>query len=136
WGSIGLAMIFALGGRDRLGATISPDRNPPYMLMSDGSVRNSYTLRLRNMVGRPRTIAVTIQGLPGGVFWTDSIGREDASRVQRIDVPADQTRTLRAYVLSSSTTVETKFQFVLEAAGESPERVTIDASFVVPGDDR
>ena len=25
--------------------TVSPDRNPPFMLMSDGSVRNSYTLQ-------------------------------------------------------------------------------------------
>jgi polyferredoxin len=31
------------------------DRNPPFMLLSDGSVRNAYTLKLRNMESRPRT---------------------------------------------------------------------------------
>lgn len=132
WGSIGIGMLFMLGARDHLGLTVSPDRNPPYMLMSDGSVRNSYTLRVRNMVGYPRTIAVSLADLPGGVFWTDSIGKDQAAPAQTIEVPADQTRTFRAYVISDTNVGEREFSFVLEAEGDQPERVSAETGFAAP----
>jgi len=132
WGSIGIAMLFMLGARDRLGVTVSPDRNPPYMLMSDGTVRNSFTLRVRNMVGRPRTVSIGLEGLPEGLLWTDSIGKTEAAPTQSIEVPADQTRTIRAYVTSSHLEGGTQFSFRLVADGEEPERVSAEATFVAP----
>ena len=54
WAAIGLVLLFALGTRSHTAISAAPDRNPPYMLMSDGRVSNAYTLKLRNMESRPR----------------------------------------------------------------------------------
>ena len=76
WGGIGLGLLFALGTRNRTGLTIAQDRNPPFMLMSDGSIRNAYTLKLRNMESRPRTMEVAIEGLAR----RGDVDRGDAAR--------------------------------------------------------
>ncbi|MEC7624057.1 MAG: cytochrome c oxidase accessory protein CcoG, partial [Pseudomonadota bacterium] len=79
WAGIGGALLFALGTRSHTELTVAPDRNPPFMLMSDGSVRNSYTLKIRNMESRPRAMEIAVEGLPGALMWTDTINRDEAS---------------------------------------------------------
>ena len=92
WGAIGAGLLFALGTRTHTDLTVSPDRNPPFMLLKDGSVRNAYTLRLRNMEARPRDMEVALMGLPqGAVMWTDAVARENAAPKQMIAVPANET---------------------------------------------
>ena len=104
WGGIGAALLFALGTRSHTDLTVSPDRNPPFMLLSDGSVRNSYTLKLRNMESRPREMEVSVEGLPGARMWTDTINAREAAPSITFNVPADQIRTVRAYVMAPSDT--------------------------------
>ncbi|WP_083495201.1 cytochrome c oxidase accessory protein CcoG [Tsuneonella troitsensis] len=135
WGSIGAAMLFALGTRTRTDLTVSPDRNPPFMLMSDGSVRNAYTLRLRNMEGRPRDMEVAIEGLPGAVIWTDTIGRGGAAPRQMISVPADQTRAVRAYVAVPRGTPAQDFSFRVTSQDEQRETALEETRFSAPGED-
>ncbi|MCT2559886.1 cytochrome c oxidase accessory protein CcoG [Tsuneonella sp. YG55] len=127
WSSIGLAMLFALGARSHAGLSVAPDRNPPFMLLSDGSVRNAYTLRLRNMATRPRRMSVSLEGLPGAAMWTDLTERADAARSLAVTVPADSTRSVRAYVVAPAATPQSEFSFAvttLDAARESQRVVT------------
>ncbi len=133
WGSIGLALLFALGVRSHTDLTVSPDRNPPFMLMSDGSVRNSYTLKLRNMESRPRDMEIALEGLPGAVMWTDTIGRDDAAPTQIVTVPADQTRTVRAYVMAPAGTAAQDFSFRITSQDEQRETDTVETRFSAPG---
>ncbi|NCP11225.1 MAG: cytochrome c oxidase accessory protein CcoG, partial [Sphingomonadales bacterium] len=70
WSAVGLAMLFALGQRTRIDIAVQKDRNPPYVQMSDGAVRNAYTIKLRNMENRPRRMDVALSGLTGGLIWT------------------------------------------------------------------
>ncbi len=133
WGSIGLALLFALGTRVHTDLTVSPDRNPPHMLMKDGSVRNAYTLRLRNMEARPRDMEVAVIGLPGGQMWTDQIGLADAAASQIVSVDADETRTVRAYVIAPSGTPAQEFQFQLTSLDEQREQDVETTSFSAPG---
>ena len=133
WGSVGLGMLFALGVRDHVGLTVSPDRNPPFVLLSDGSVRNSYTLRLRNMESRPRKLEVSIDGLPGAVMWTDGIQRKDAARFQNLLVSTDQVRAVRAYVMAPRGTTTTEISFRLTSLDEQRETATVEARFDAPG---
>jgi cytochrome c oxidase accessory protein FixG len=95
WGGIGLGLLFALGIRTHIDISVAPDRNPPFMLMSDGSVRNAYTVKLRNMESRPRQMEVAIEGLPGAVMWTDDMDRGDAKPALTIAVPPDTTQPVR-----------------------------------------
>ena len=132
WASIGLALLFALGVRSHTGLTVSPDRNPPFMLMSDGSIRNSFTLKLRNMESRPRDMAIALEGLPGGVMWSDTIGRDDAAPMQIVTVPADQTRTVRAYVMAPAGTGEQDFAFRITSQDEQRESHSVATRFSAP----
>ncbi|HSM53778.1 MAG TPA: FixG Ig-like domain-containing protein, partial [Erythrobacter sp.] len=133
WGSIGIALLFALGVRNHTDLTVSPDRNPPFMLLRDGSVRNAYTLKLRNMESRPRDMEIALDGLPDAVLWTDTIAQTDAARSHVLEVGPDQTRTVRAYVAAPSGTARQNFSFVLNSRDEQAEQDSSETLFNAPG---
>lgn len=134
WAAIGAGLLFSLGSRTHTDLTVSQERNPPFMLMKDGSVRNAYTLRLRNMEARPRNMEVSLVGLPeGSVMWTDRIGRNVAAATQIISVAADQTRIVRAYVSVPAGTATDSFSFQLTSLDEQRERDVEDTIFTLPG---
>ncbi|HKT85260.1 MAG TPA: cytochrome c oxidase accessory protein CcoG [Novosphingobium sp.] len=135
WASIGLGLLFLLGTRVHTDLTVAKDRNPPYILMSDGSVRNAYTLRLRNMEGRPRRMEISIEGLPGARMWSDDVGMDDAARSLFRTVPADETHSLRAYVVVPAGTEPQEFEFRLQAIGEPRERDSAEIQFDAPGEE-
>ncbi len=135
WGAIGLAMLFALGTRSHTALSAAPDRNPPYMLMSDGQVRNAYTLKLRNMEGRPRPMRITLKGLPGATMWTDEIDRKDAARALTTTVAADATEPLRVYVIAPPNTAAQDFTFTVTSLDEQAETDSSETRFSAPGDE-
>lgn len=136
WGAIGLVMLFALGTRTHTDLTVSPDRNPPFMLLKDGSVRNAYTLRLRNMEGRPRDMEVAMTGLPkGAVIWTDAVSLENAAPVQVIAVPANETKVVRAYVMLPPGESAEIFSFRLTSMDEQREQDVAETTFAMPGNE-
>ncbi|RVQ69402.1 cytochrome c oxidase accessory protein CcoG [Croceicoccus ponticola] len=125
WSAIGAALLFALGTRAHTGLTVQSDRNPPFMLMSDGSVRNSYTVKLRNMQSRPRTMALSLVGLPGATMWTDDMSKDAATRQFAREVSADVTLPLRVYVIAPRGTGGGTFAFqVTSPDGESDSSET------------
>lgn len=100
WTAIGGGMLFALGARTRLDLNVQQDRNPIFVRLSDGSIRNNYTVKIRNMETRPRVVMLNIAGLAGGVGWTDEARREDAARRIAIEVDADSVRRVRLFVVA------------------------------------
>ncbi len=135
WSAIGLAMLFALGARQRIDISVAKDRNPPYMLLSDGSVRNAYTVKLLNMESRPRPMEVSISGLPGAAMWTDDMGRESASRTLKRTVPADQADPVRVYVVAPSGTDGREFTLTVRALDDEGGSDTHAVRFDAPGDE-
>jgi polyferredoxin len=135
WAAIGLGMLFLLGNRAHTAISAAPDRNPPYMLMSDGSVRNAFTLKLRNMEGRPRPMRVVLEGLPGATMWSDEIGRDQASRALTVTVPADATLSVRAYVIAPPDTASQDFEFDVTSVDEQVEMAEAEVRFTAPGDE-
>ena len=132
WGGIGGALLFALGVRSHTELTVAPDRNPPFMLLSDGSVRNSYTLKLRNMESRPRDMEIAVEGLPGAVMWTDTINRNDAAATQTVTVPADLVRQVRAYVAVPEGASSQEFTFRVTSLDEQRETDAVSTRFDAP----
>jgi cytochrome c oxidase accessory protein FixG len=140
WAGIGLGLLFALGARSHTDISIAPDRNPPFMLMSDGSVRNAFTVKLRNMESRPRPMRVALEGLPGALMWSDEIAREQAARTLDRTVPADATAALRIYVIAPPNTPAQDFAFSVVTLGDTGDsgRAESDRSetrFTAPGDE-
>jgi polyferredoxin len=136
WAAIGAGLLFALGTRTHTDLTVSPDRNPPFMLLKDGSVRNAYTLRLRNMEGRPREMEVALEGLPAGaVMWTDAVSLENAAPVQTIAVSANATKIVRAYVMLPPGVSASAFAFRLTSLDEQREQDVTTTTFAMPGNE-
>ncbi|WP_412071331.1 cytochrome c oxidase accessory protein CcoG [Qipengyuania sp. SS22] len=135
WAGIGGALVFALGTRSHTELTVAPDRNPPFMLMSDGSVRNSYTLKIRNMESRPREMEIAVEGLPGAVMWTDTINRGEAAATQRVTVPADLVRQVRAYLVVPAGTAPQQFEFRVTSLDKQRETDVVETRFDAPEDE-
>ena len=95
WSLIGIGLVWALFIRSDIDLTVEPVRNPTYITLSDGAVRNVYTLRIRNLAGEDREFRVLLS--------SDEILRIDledtgASSPNHVVVPANETRSVRAYV--------------------------------------
>ncbi|SER02698.1 cytochrome c oxidase accessory protein CcoG [Sphingobium sp. YR768] len=98
WLSIGAAMLFALGARTRIDIAAQQDRNPIFVRLSDGAIRNAYMVKVRNMEARPRPVTVAVEGLPGAMLWTDAMPREQAAATVTATVPADSVAKLRLFI--------------------------------------
>lgn len=115
WASIGVALLFLLGTRTRLDVSVAKDRNPEYVLLSDGSIRNGYTVKLRNMEDRPREVELALDGLPGGTMFTDDMDAANAARTLKMTVPADTTKRLRVYAIQQRGAGDATFAFAMRA---------------------
>jgi len=135
WGAIGIALLFALGVRQRVDISVAKDRNPPYMLMSDGEVRNGFTVKLRNMEGRPRKMEIALSGLPGGVMWSDDMPRSAASRKIVRTVDADLADPVRIYVVAPPGTAQQDFRFTLRALDAQGGSDAHQTHFTAPDDE-
>ena len=96
WGAIGVGLVWALFIRSDLGLTVDPVRNPTFVTLSDGSVRNAYILRVRNQLPEDREVRVLLN--------SDAILRIDVEgegpQPNHVIVPANETLSVRAYVLA------------------------------------
>lgn len=133
WVGIGAAMLFALGARERLEISAQQDRNPIFVRLSDGAIRNAYTVKLRNMEARPRQMEVGLSGLPGGRIWTDAGSRETASSTVRTTVPADSVAKLRIFLtLPSGGPARQDFRFTARAMDREGGSASEPARFERP----
>ncbi len=94
---VGAVMLYALATRQAEAISAIHDRNPVFVRMSDGAIRNAYTVRIINKRLEAREFALTVAGLPGS--FVDVIGSTlRADRRLVIDVGPDQTREIRVLV--------------------------------------
>ena len=113
WSLIGFGLVFALFIRADIDLTVEAVRNPTYITLSDGSVRNTYNLRLRNKLGEPREFQISISS-------DQELSLElEGHDADRLFVPADTSEIQRVYVTAgpqdpASTTDVTDFRFWVE----------------------
>ncbi len=116
WSSIGAAMLFSLGTRTRVDLSVGRDRNPVWVRLSDGHIRNSFTVKIRNMESRPRRMEIAITGLPQAVLWTEQGSRAKAGTTLTLTAPPDQVVKTRLFVAAPAQGPElSDFDFTLTA---------------------
>ncbi|MCW1428981.1 cytochrome c oxidase accessory protein CcoG [Novosphingobium sp. JCM 18896] len=135
WCAIGAGLLFALGTRRHIDISADRDRNPPYMVLSDGAVRNAYTVKLRNMESRPRAMEIALLGLDRGVMWSDDMPRGQAARALRRTVAADQAASVRLYVTAPAGTPAQDFRLTVRALDAEGGSDTHKVRFDGPGDE-
>jgi cytochrome c oxidase accessory protein FixG len=131
WSMIGFGLLFALFIRADINMSVEPVRNPTFVTMSDGSIRNTYVVRLRNKNGteRPFEFSLTADSLL-------KIGLEGTPGLV-VMVPADQTMSQRVYITAPSSSAAaganlTDFRLWIKDT-ESQERAHQDTVFTGAG---
>jgi cytochrome c oxidase accessory protein FixG len=90
---VGLIMLTALFNRSTLQVNVLADRNPPYVLLSDGSIRNGYTVKILNKLHEPRVFTLSARGLPQARLAIVGMSADSGIRVT-----TDDLRELRVLV--------------------------------------
>ncbi|BEV00631.1 cytochrome c oxidase accessory protein CcoG [Novosphingobium olei] len=129
WAGIGVAMLFLLGSRTRLDLSVAKDRNPEYVMLSKGEVRNGFTVKLRNMEDRPRPVTLSIEGLPGGAIFTDEMDAALARTVLSVEVPADTTKRMRVYAIVPKGAKPAEFLFQIKALDKEGGQDSVRTTF-------
>ena len=97
WLAVGVGMIVALFLRDTIDLTVRHDRNPVYVTLSDGSVRNAYEVRIQNRNPEPNVFRLSAG--TGEHYLRLNVQGEDASAIL---IPADDTKKLRVFLTAPS----------------------------------
>ena len=131
WSLIGIVMLVSLVLRDRLDVNVLHERNPLFVTLSDGSVRNTYSVKLLNMELEPNTFSVELVDLPGAVMWHD--GAADARGIAfDVSVAPNRVRELRVFVtMPAGFQGTTDFAFIVSGEEEG-ETVRAEAQFHGP----
>lgn len=92
WALVGVGLVFALFIRPEIELTVAPVRNPTYVTLADGSIRNTYEVRLLNKHGEDRPFRISVSG-------ADAL-RLDMAANGDVTVPANETYLQRVFVVA------------------------------------
>ena len=133
-GTIALVLLLVLVTRSRLDINVIHDRNPVFVKLSDGSIRNGYEIKVLNMIAQPRRFNVAVEGL-AGVTISFAGGQEIYQDSFDLDVEPDKLRAHKIFLTLPKDKVaaaNTDFRFVVrEIDGE--ENSSYNAKFKAPG---
>ncbi|MDO9473262.1 MAG: cytochrome c oxidase accessory protein CcoG [Caulobacter sp.] len=107
-------MIWGLTQRSAVDLHVLRDRNPTFVRLQDGSVRNGYTLKITNRSFAPQTFTVLIEGIPGAQLKTP--GAAIASDRLSVVVKPDEVRAVRVFVTAAPSAI---------SAANMPVRMTM-----------
>ncbi|MEO0653769.1 MAG: cytochrome c oxidase accessory protein CcoG [Pseudomonadota bacterium] len=127
WSLVGVGLVVALFIRNEIDVTVAPIRNPTFVTLSDGSIRNSYDVRLLNKHGETRTFRVSLTGDPALRVQLEGTPYE------AVDVPANEQLLQRVYVVAprgsdAALSHRTEFRFWVEDLSNG-DRVHNDTIF-------
>jgi len=92
---VGAIMLGALITRSPLDINVLKDRNPLFVTLSDGSIRNGYEVKILNKLTEERIFNVTVEGLDGVRMSTLT---ESGLEVLPVAVPSDRLRNVRVFL--------------------------------------
>ena len=92
WSLVGIGLVVALFIRPDIDMTVAPVRNPTFVTLSDGTIRNTYDVRLRNKHGDDRAFSFSVADETGLVLSLEGL------EAMSVMVPANETLLQRVYV--------------------------------------
>jgi polyferredoxin len=131
--AVGIAMLFSLVTRERLALNVLHDRNPQYVMESNGDIRNGYLLRILNMIPEPRVVRLSLVGVDGAVMKSNALQFENARSVE-MTVEPDQATSVKIFVTRPKATIQTteeSFYFTV-ADDDAHESATYETIFKAP----
>ncbi|MEO0400120.1 MAG: cytochrome c oxidase accessory protein CcoG [Pseudomonadota bacterium] len=125
---ISALMLFGLSSRATMEMSVLRDRTPPYVVLSDGSIRNTYTVKIVNRTNTPQDYVLRMES--PAAFKLSAVGVETVDRAIRVTTPGDGVRSLRVFATMAPDGVASaapSFRFSVEnaATGDRLEKTTI-----------
>ncbi len=123
-------MLFTLVTRSDLDVNVLRDRNPLFVTLSDGSIRNGYTVKIINKQHAERHFTLAVEGLPGASI--DIVGNDVSAADLQVD--PDDLESYRVFVSAprdslGDDSVDLRFLITDKADGA---QVTYDSVFRGP----
>jgi len=115
WSSVGLIMLYALLTRPEIEINVLHDRNPVFVKMADGSVRNSYAVKILNKTHSSRSFHIRVEGIPApAISVVGAIDTVTSDPILTVD--PDVVRNFRVLVTSKSSQPrdDNQIRFVLK----------------------
>jgi len=119
-------MLWGLTHRGTAELHVLRDRNPTFIRLSDGAIRNGYTLKIANRTFEPKTYRVTAEGLRGDTLKTP--GEPASGEALTVLVQPDQVRAVRVFVTvprDQISSANMPVRFVASTTGETVEARSI-----------
>ena len=93
---VGGIMLFSFTTRRTVDLDVLRDRNPDFVTLADGAVRNGYTLKLMNRTGAERRLELTLSGLQAREVKIIGLGA--VTLPVSLAINPDKVRTLRVLI--------------------------------------
>ncbi len=129
---VGSIMLFGLTTRSVLDLNVLRDRNPLFVTLSDGTIRNGYTVKIINKQHETRSFQLDVEGLPG--YRINVVGQESGGGLL-LTAKADRLASYRVFVSAPRKSLEdesTPIGFVLTDTLDGAQ-AAYDAVFRGPG---
>ncbi|MBV8979003.1 MAG: cytochrome c oxidase accessory protein CcoG [Alphaproteobacteria bacterium] len=125
------AMGLGLGTRHTIELDVLRDRNPDFVTLADGAVRNAYTLKLMNRADETRVFSLSLSGVRTRAVTV--IGLGPVAPPVRLTVAADKVRSLRVLVTVARGGLTAPSQPIAFALSTGAERRETASVFVSGG---
>ncbi|SEN13714.1 cytochrome c oxidase accessory protein FixG [Pseudorhodobacter antarcticus] len=95
WAGVGIGLVVALFLRSDVDLNVTPVRNPTFVTLSDGSIRNTYDLRILNKLGNDAVFRISLTS------EADLRISLEGTQELTVNVAANAQQTQRVYVVAA-----------------------------------
>ncbi len=130
---VGAIMLVTYTSRATVNVSVQRDRTPPYVLLSDGSVRNAYTVKVTNRENEPKEFSIMFGGPPE--LTIAGVGEDLSGGALTVTLAGDETRPLRLFLtLPQSAINASSLPVTMTATAlDTNESASVDTVFLSGG---
>ncbi len=97
-GLVGVVMFYGLMNRSELDVNILRDRNPLFVQLSSGDIRNGYTVKIMNKTQEEKQYSIEVEGINNYELRVDDVDEFTDNGAPVVTVARDRLRSLKLYI--------------------------------------
>jgi polyferredoxin len=97
---VGGLMIYGVMNRHMTDLHVLRDRNPTFVTLHDGAVRDGYTIKIDNRTFEKRTFLLSLEGIPEATLRTPGDESDSHTHVMPVVVEANEVRAIRVSIIA------------------------------------
>jgi cytochrome c oxidase accessory protein FixG len=121
-------MIWGLAHRAGLDLHVLRDRNPTFVRLKDGSIRDGYTLKIANRSFQPIEVEIGFDGVHGALLKTP--GAPASDRPLTASIPANEVRAVRVFVTAPAVSITQPNMPAAFVVSNEKETITAKTQFL------